>query len=95
MNEEIMVINEEIENTEVEVVNEEPETSSNGIIGGLAVVGAALVGAAAFALIKTKDKREAKKIEKLRNKGYVIVTPEEAEKLVADSEACEEEAEEK
>lgn len=95
MNEEIMVINEEIENTEVEVVNEEPETSSNGAFGAIAIAGTALIGAAVFALVKTKDKRKAKKIEKLRKEGYVIITPEEAEEIVAESEVCEVEAEDK
>lgn len=95
MNEEIMVINEEIEDTEVEVINEEPETSGNGItgiiLGGLALV----AGVTAVVLHKNKDKREAKKIQKLRDKGYVIITPEEAEEIMAEDDAREDEAEEK
>lgn len=85
MNEEMKTF-EEIENTEVIEVNAEPETSGNGIlgfvVGGLVVV----AGATAVALHKTKAKREAKKIEKLRKKGYVILTPEEAEELETVSE---------
>lgn len=83
MNEEIRNY-EENEIAEVEVYDE-PETSGNGglgfILGGLAVV----AGVTAVALHKTKAKREAKRIEKLRKKGYVILTPEEADELEAGS----------
>ena len=82
MNEEIRNY-EENEITEVEVY-EEPETSGNGalgvILGGLAIA----AGATAVVLHKTKAKREAKRIEKLRKKGYVIISPEEAAELKAD-----------
>ena len=70
-----------MENTEIKVIEEtgeifeviEPVKSKKGLTGGIVIGTLALVGAglAAF-LYKTKDKREAKKIEKLRQKGYVI-----------------------
>lgn len=72
---------EEIENTEVVEVNEEPETSGNGILGLIAGGLVVAAGATAIVLHKTKAKREAKKIEKLRKKGYVIVSPEEIEEI--------------
>lgn len=81
MNEEIRNY-EENEITEVEVY-EEPETSNGSlgfILGGLAIV----AGATAVVLHKTKAKRESKRIEKLRKKGYIIVTPEEADALETD-----------
>ena len=67
----------EVENTEANEEIVAPENSSNGIVG--AIVGGALVaGAAGIGLLlnKTKDKREARKIEKLRKKGYTIIAPE-------------------
>lgn len=76
---------EEIENTEVVEVNEEPETSGNGILG-LIAGGLVVAGATAVVLHKTKAKREAKKIEKLRKKGYVITSPEEADEIEVYSE---------
>lgn len=72
---------EEIENTEIVEVNEEPETSGNGILGVIAGGLVIAAGATAVVLHKTKAKREAKKIEKLRDKGYVIISPEEAKEL--------------
>jgi len=52
------------------------ESSSGGIFGKI-VIGTLIAGvtAAAVAYHKTKDKREAKKIEKLRAKGYKITPP--------------------
>lgn len=77
---------EELENTEVVEVNEEPETSSKGV-GGLVIGGLALVvGATAIVLHKTKAKRKAKRIEKLRKEGYVIISPEEVDELETVSE---------
>lgn len=77
---------EEIENTEVVEVNEEPETSGNGILGLIAGGLVVAAGATAVVLHKTKAKREAKKIEKLRKKGYVIISPEEADEVEVYSE---------
>lgn len=85
MNEEIRTF-EEIENTEVAEVNVEPETSGNGILG--IIVGGLVVAAGTTAVVlhKTKAKREAKKIEKLRKKGYMILAPDEVEDLETVSE---------
>ena len=77
---------EEIENTEVVEVNEEPETSGNGILGIIAGGLVVVAGATAVVLHKTKAKREAKKIEKLRKKGYIIISPEEVDEIEAVSE---------
>lgn len=79
MNEELKNVNEEIENTDIEVFYDDAEVSKNGglsklLVGGLVGV-AAIAGAVAFK--KTKNKREEKKIEKLRKKGYVITKPDE------------------
>lgn len=93
MNEEMIIVNEEIENTEVAEV-EEPENSGNGIIGFVLGGLALAAGATAVVLHKTKDKREAKKIEKLRKKGYVIVSPQELEEAIEDTEEDFEEMEE-
>ena len=76
---------EEIENTEVVEVNEEPETSGNGILGVIAGGLVIAAGATAVVLHKTKSKREAKKIEKLRKKGYVVIAPEEVDEIEANS----------
>lgn len=72
---------EEIENTEVDEVNEEPETSGNGILGFIAGGLAVAAGATAIVLHKTKAKRKARRIEKLRNEGYVILAPDEVEDI--------------
>jgi hypothetical protein len=56
------------------------EDNGNLVIGigvGACALVAAAVGGIALYMHKTKDKREAKKIEKLRQKGYMIFTPEE------------------
>lgn len=59
---------------EVEVYNE-PVSSNGGIIGKIAI-GALAVGAGVAAFIyKTKDKREARRIKKLEEKGYIITKP--------------------
>lgn len=72
----------EIENEEM-MVHEEPEKTGNGMVGKIvAGVGIAALGAAALWLYKTKEKREAKKIEKLRAKGYVIQAPDEIEEVI-------------
>ena len=73
--------NENIEETEVEVLDtytDEPEEaeSSKGISGKLIALGALAIGGAVAYLCATKDKREAKRDEKqkqrLEAKGYVI-----------------------
>lgn len=76
MNEEMKTF-EEIENTEEVVIYEDPETSNGGCFGKLLLAAVAVGTTVAVVLHKTKDKREAKKIEKLRKKGYVIYTPDE------------------
>lgn len=80
MNEEMMTTMEETEEIEhlgtYEVIHE-PESSNGGLIGKL-VIGAAIVGAGAAALIyKNRAKLEQKRIQKLEKKGYVIYKPEE------------------
>lgn len=82
-----LIMNEEFEDINVVEDYESPKASVGGIIGVCAAV-AAVAGGVALYLHKTKDKREAKKIEKLRKKGYVILTPEEVEQ-VKDSEVVE------
>lgn len=65
-----------MEDTEVNEEIVEPKNSGNGIVG--AIVGGTLVAVTAGAGLlwhKTKDKREARKIEKLRKKGYTIIEP--------------------
>lgn len=79
-----LIMNEEMDNIDLVEGCESTGPSVGGVIGGIAAV-AAVAGGIAFYLHKTKAKREAKKIEKLRKKGYVILTPEE----VADSEVVE------
>lgn len=84
MNEEIRNY-EENESTELEVY-EEPKTSGNGVLGF--VLGGLAIAATTTAIVlhKTKSKREAKRVEKLRKKGYVVLTPEEVEELAVDPE---------
>lgn len=77
MNEnENMIVFEEIENDGAVEVFNDTERSGGGIVGKI-VIGTLIAGvtAAAVAYHKTKDKREAKKIEKLRAKGYKIYAP--------------------
>lgn len=76
MNEELKVM-EEIETYETaEMVpveyNEESESTGNGIVGKIAIVGTAVACAGAFVWYKTKAKREERAIRKLEKKGYVI-----------------------
>lgn len=73
-NEKVMINDEEIVDT-----YEETEESGHGALGAL-VAGAVIVGGAtAGILYKTRAKREAKRIEKLRKKGYVICNPEDVD----------------
>lgn len=55
-------------------VVEEANVSGNGVVG-VVIGGAVAIGAGVFAWIKTKPKREAKQIEKLRKKGYTVIEP--------------------
>lgn len=64
------IINEEINEIDETEVCENTGKSGKGFLKALAV--AAVVGGVATYLYKTKDKREAKKIKRLRDKGYVI-----------------------
>lgn len=66
-----------IEEVEVEenYEYEEPERSGNGIFGKL-VLATLVASGTALVLRKTKGKREKRKIEKLRKKGYYICEPE-------------------
>ena len=76
-NNEVMM-NEEVEMTNIEDVEiETAEKSGSGLLGKI-ILGTLAVGAAtAVILHKTKDKRKARKIEKLRKEGYVVYMPEE------------------
>lgn len=58
-------------------VAEEVNPSGKGVYGWIAGTVILVGGAAALYLNKTKDKREAKQVEKLRKKGYMIREPEE------------------
>lgn len=82
-NKELMT-NEEFNTMDVYESNENTGSSAGGILK-VAAVAVAVAGGVAIYLHKTKAKREAKKIEKLKKKGYVILTPEE----VAESEIVE------
>lgn len=79
MNEEIKVLDEnEIE--EVVMDNEEyPETSSNGILGVLALATVAVGGAVGGLIYKNRNKLEERKIKKLEKKGYIITRPDPVE----------------
>lgn len=65
---------EEVTNQAMEVA-EEATKSGKGIFGWVAGTAVVVGGAVALYMHKTKDKRKAKKIEKLRNEGYVIYKP--------------------
>lgn len=59
---------------------EAPVNSGNGIMGAVvAGVGIAVVGAVGAFVYKNRDRFEARKIEKLKKKGYVIYKEEELE----------------
>ena len=79
-NKEIMNV-EEIE-TEEEMEVTETETSGKSKLKKF-VIGAAIVGIGAAIICKNRDKIEARRIAKLRKKGYVIIAPDE----VAEAEA--------
>lgn len=64
-----------IEN-DVDDVNEETDNSSGQVLAILGI-GALAIGAGVAAFIYTqRDKIEQKRIDKLRNKGYVVYKPE-------------------
>lgn len=54
---------------------QEANPSGKGVIGFVAGAVVLVGGAAVLYARKTKDKREAKQVEKLRKKGYVIYEP--------------------
>lgn len=59
---------------------EAPVNSGNGIMGAVAAgVGIAVVGAVGAFVYKNRDQFEAREIEKLKKKGYVIYKEEELE----------------
>ena len=61
---------------DAEDVNEETDNSSGQVLAILGI-GALAIGAGVAAFIYTqRDKIEQKRIEKLRNKGYVVYKPE-------------------
>lgn len=62
----------EVEATEIEACD---DSSTGKIIAGVVAGAAAIAAGVAVYLHKTKDKREAKKIEKFRAKGYTIIEP--------------------
>ena len=72
-----MEMNVDMDSTEVIVMDPEVADESNGkIIFGVAVaVITTIATGVAVYLHKTKDKREAKTVEKLRKKGYYIEEP--------------------
>lgn len=73
MNEEMTTF-EVVDSTGVAEVCNDSGSSGGGF--GKLIIGALAVGAGVAAIIyKTKDKREAKRIEKLRAKGYKITPP--------------------
>lgn len=81
----------ETETTELDTVDYE-ESSSSGKIGKIVLgVGLGLAAAGVVVWHKTKDKIEAKQIERLKKKGYVIYREEDVEVVEVDSEEdCEE-----
>lgn len=74
-NNEIMTAN-EFETEEIEIYVE-PEESGNGIVGKIVTGGVivAVCAGVAYWWNKNKSKREARTIEKLRQKGYTIYEP--------------------
>lgn len=76
MNEKIMnnEVNEETNYTPAEV-NENSDGSGSGLIVAAVAGVATVAGGVAAYLYATRAKREAKKIEKLRKKGYTIIEP--------------------
>lgn len=76
-------MNEELTMQETEITDEveiyETEKSGGGFLKVLGVGTAVVAGVVAALCYKNRDKIEAKRIEKLRKKGYVIYKAEEVE----------------
>jgi hypothetical protein len=91
MNEnEIMEMENEMEEFEDCEIQETTENSGNGILGKV-LLGTVLAGGAVAAILyKNRKKLEAKKIERLRKKGYVIYKPEEDMEEIEDQHVFEE-----
>ena len=90
--------NNELMTTEMEqeIATDDYETECSGGGKGLLVVGGLILttiaGVTAYAWNKSKDKREEKQVERLRNKGYVIFKEGECEvREVEEDEIVEEE----
>lgn len=75
MTEEIMTIEETTNTEEVKDYYEAEETSSNGNLGAIALIGGLVIGGAAAVLHFTKAKREAWRDRRLEKKGYVKLKP--------------------
>ena len=71
MENEIMEL-EEMATEEAMEVCEVMKDSKGGLVATIVVGGLAIIGAAAAVIHKNKDKIEAKQVERLRKKGYVI-----------------------
>lgn len=54
---------------------QEVKSSGKGVFGAVAGAVVVVAGMTAVVLHKTKDKRRAKQVEKLRKEGYVIYEP--------------------
>lgn len=91
MNENEIMEMEDMVNVEEEITEAlEKSTVGKGLIGKI-VVGTILVGGAVAAIVyKNRNKIEAKKIERLRKKGYVIYKPEEDMEEIEDQHVFEE-----
>lgn len=86
--------NENIETNEIVTVEEETTMSndshgSGSIVKAVVIGGTIAAGALALYLRKTKDKRRAKQIEKLRAEGYSVYEPQ-PDEVVVDAEEVEE-----
>ena len=77
---------------DVEITNLEPASTSGGTLKTIAAIGAGIAIGVAIKkkFPKWKEKREAKRerreIEKLSERGYVILKPEEVENITAEPE---------
>lgn len=65
-----------VENNAMDNQNYESESSGGGLAAKIvAGIGIGLVGAGIAYYHKTKDKREAKQVDKLKKKGYTVLKP--------------------
>lgn len=74
------------EENEVEEVYEDDDYESKGSglsFGKIALIGTAIAATAAAVIYKNRDKIEARRIKKLRKKGYVVYRTEEDELIDA------------